>query len=169
MGRTHAGQAIPAGKGRLSLTPDDLQAMTAHCRAGWPHEACGILAGAGTRVRKVYCMANARPGPVSYEMDPEEQFRVMQDIRRAGLAMVGIFHSHPCGPAYPSSVDVEKAYWPGTLLPNYPEAVYVIVSLLDRAVPQVRGFRIAGGAVEEVFLSIEASDDDGHDPDRSGP
>jgi len=137
----------------LTISRTDLQLIIDHCNAGYPDEACGILAGRNGRVEKVYCMANARPGPVSYEMAPEEQFRVMKDIRQAGLEMVGLFHSHPGGRAYPSSVDVEKAYWPGTQLPNYPEAVYVIVSLMDRAAPVVKGYTIKEGSVQEVAVT----------------
>ncbi len=138
----------------MAITRTHLQLIIDHCNAGYPNEACGILAGRDGRVERVYCMKNARPGPVSYEMEPEEQFRVMKDIRQVGLEMIGMFHSHPGGRAYPSSVDVEKAYWPGTTLANYPEAVYVIVSLLDRANPDVRGYAISGGAILEVPLAV---------------
>jgi proteasome lid subunit RPN8/RPN11 len=138
----------------LVIARADLQVILDHCIAGLPDEACGILAGIGGRVHKVYCMANARPGPVSYEMDPEEQFRVLKDIRQAGRELTGMFHSHPGGRAFPSSVDVEQAYWPGTELPNYPEAVYVIVSLMDPAKPDVRGYRITEGTVREVALTV---------------
>ncbi len=132
----------------------DLQSIIDHCMMGLPSEACGMMAGKDGRVEKVYCMTNAKPGPDYYEMDPEEQFRVMKDMRQAGLVMVGMFHSHPTGQAYPSSVDVEKAYWPGTELPNYPDAVYVIVSLTDRANPVVKGYSIEEGTVREVPLSV---------------
>ena len=73
----------------------------------------------------------------------------------AGLAMVGVFHSHPTGRAYPSPVDVEKAYWPGTQLPNYPDTVQVIVSLLDPAAPVARGYSLQEGTISEVPLSVE--------------
>jgi len=138
----------------LTITRGDLQTIIDHCNVGYPDEACGILAGRNDRVKRVYSMVNARPGPVSYEMDPEEQFRVMKDIREAGLEMVGLFHSHPGGRAYPSSVDVEKAYWPGTQLPNYPEAVYVIISLIDRAAPVVKGYTINEGSVQETAVTV---------------
>jgi proteasome lid subunit RPN8/RPN11 len=138
----------------LIINTSDFQRIIDHCTAGLPDEACGILAGKGSRVEKIYCMKNAKSGPASYEMDAEEQFRVMKDIRESGSTMVGIFHSHPSGHAYPSSIDVEKAYWPGSQLPNYPDAVYVIVSLLNRARPVVRGFSIEEGKVSEVPLSI---------------
>ena len=139
----------------LIITKDDLQRVIRHCIEGYPDEACGILAGKGGRVEKVYPMKNARPSPVGYEMDPEEQFRVLKDIRQAGLDLVGIFHSHPGSPAYPSGVDVEKAYWPGTLFPNYPEAVYVIVSLVDREQPVVKSYSIVEGKVRETPLTVQ--------------
>jgi [CysO sulfur-carrier protein]-S-L-cysteine hydrolase len=145
----------------LTIYRSDLQKIIEHCAAACPHEACGILGGTEDKVEKVYLMKNARPGPTTYEMDPEEQFRVMKDIREAGLAMLGMFHSHPAGHAYPSSVDVERAYWPGTHLPNYPSAVYVIVSLLDRASPVARGFMIEEGTVSEIPLTVTI-EENGH-------
>lgn len=138
----------------LTFKKSDLQRIFEHCIAGFPNEACGILAGKDGSVEKVYTMKNAKPGPAYYEMDPEEQFQVMKEIRQAGLAMVGMFHSHPTGRAYPSSVDVEKAYWPGTELPNYPDAVYVIVSLMDRANPLAKGYSIEEGRISEVPLTV---------------
>ena len=138
----------------LIIAKDDLKKLIDHCNAGYPNEACGILAGKNGRVERVYCMTNARPGPATYEMDPEEQFRVMKDIREAGLQMLGVFHSHPGGQACPSGIDVERAYWPGTLFPNYPDAVYVIVSLIDRRHPVVKGYSIENGAVDEVGLKM---------------
>jgi proteasome lid subunit RPN8/RPN11 len=68
--------------------------------------------------------------------------------------MLAIFHSHPGAHAYPSSVDIEKAYWPGTKLPNYPSVAYIIVSLLDRASPVARGYLIEEGKVSEMPLTV---------------
>ncbi len=139
----------------LAISRSDLETIIDHCRTAYPNEACGLMAGREETVVAVYTMRNMRPGPVSYEMDPAEQFRVLKEIREKGLALVGIFHSHPGGPAYPSGTDVENAYWPGTLFPNYPEAVYVIVSLQELRRPVVRGFSILEGAVREVPLSFD--------------
>jgi proteasome lid subunit RPN8/RPN11 len=138
----------------MVIRKPDLDIIIAHCTAGLPNEACGMLAGKDGKVEKVYPMKNAKPGPDYYEMDPEEQFRVMRDIRESSLQMIGLFHSHPTGQAYPSSVDVQQAYWPGTQLPNYPDAVYVIVSLMDRSKPVARGFSIEEGTVSEVPVTV---------------
>jgi proteasome lid subunit RPN8/RPN11 len=137
----------------LIIKKADIQSIIGHCSAGLPNESCGMLGGRNGAVEKVYCMTNAKPGPDYYEMDPEEQFRVMKDIRDSGLELIGLFHSHPHGQAYPSSVDVAQAYWPGTELPNYPDAVYVIVSLLNRENPVIRGFSIEEGNVNEVRVT----------------
>ena len=138
----------------MKIKKSDLQVVIDHCIGGLPNEACGMLGGKGGEVEKVYPMRNAKPGPDYYEMDPEEQFRLMKDIRDSDLEMIGLFHSHPTGQAYPSSVDVGQAYWPGTELPNYPDAVYIIVSLMDRAKPVVKGFSIEEGKVREVSLAV---------------
>jgi proteasome lid subunit RPN8/RPN11 len=139
---------------QLNIKRSDLDIIIAHCRAGLPNESCGMLGGRDGSVGMVYPMRNAKPGPDYYEMEAEEQFQVMKDIRDRGLELVGLFHSHPTGHAYPSSVDVAQAYWPGTTLPNYPDAVYMIVSFMDRSRPVARGFCIEEGNVSEVTVSI---------------
>jgi [CysO sulfur-carrier protein]-S-L-cysteine hydrolase len=120
--------------------------MVAHCRESYPDEACGMLAGAGNRVALVFEMRNTEPSPVSYFMDPQEQFRAMKEMREKGLQMVGIFHSHPQSPAYPSSKDVNLAC--------YEDAVYVIVSLVERERPVVKAFSIVSENIEEVVLAV---------------
>lgn len=120
--------------------------MLAHCRESYPDEACGLLAGTGDRVSGLFEMTNTEPSPVSYFMDPKEQFSAMKEMREKGLQMVGIFHSHPQSPAYPSARDVSLAC--------YDEAVYIIVSLAERERPAVKAFRIVAGNIEEVDLVV---------------
>jgi proteasome lid subunit RPN8/RPN11 len=142
----------------LVIKHADMQSILEHCDREYPNEACGILGGHDGTVETVFPMTNTHPSPHYYEMDPEEQFQVMKDIRQAGLEMVGIYHSHTGGPAYPSSVDVERAYWPGTALPNYPEARYLIVTLLDRKKPAARVFTIAEMQITEAELLIASEE-----------
>ena len=138
----------------LTLTCHHLEEMIRHAAAQSPLEACGLLAGRGARVESVLPITNAAQSPAHFRMDPLEQLRAFERIESSGLDLVGIFHSHPGGRAYPSAIDVEKAYWPGTNLPNYPDVVYVIVSLMDRESPVVRGFSIVDGTVREVPVSV---------------
>ncbi|HXX80292.1 MAG TPA: M67 family metallopeptidase [Thermodesulfovibrionales bacterium] len=119
--------------------------MIAHCKKGYPYEACGILAGEGNMVSKIYTMTNIEKSPVSYLLDSKEQFNVMKDMRENNISMVAIFHSHPSSAAYPSRTDVNLAF--------YEDAVYAIVSLSEHT-PVVKGFSINGGKIDEVEVSI---------------
>ncbi len=118
--------------------------IISHCRSVYPNEACGILAGEGGTVRKIYEMTNAEPSPVSYFMDPKELFLAMKDMRKEGLRMVAIYHSHPGSPAYPSAKDVSLAF--------YPDSFYMIVGLSHKDKTEARAFEIVDGNVREVGI-----------------
>jgi len=130
----------------FTIQKADVRIIFDHCDREYPNEACGILAGRGTTVEKVYALTNENPSPTFYQIDGQEQFRVLREMREAGRDLVGIYHSHPAGRAYPSSTDVELAF--------YPEAVYVIVSLIERRDPCMKGYSIVDGNVTEVPLNI---------------
>jgi proteasome lid subunit RPN8/RPN11 len=137
------------------MTGADLETIVEHCRRELPNEACGILGGRGGRVEGVHPVKSSSTSPVRYVMDPDEQFRALDAISCAGRELVGIYHSHPDGPATPSSIDLEEALWPGTTLPNYPGAVQVIVSLRDRAAPVVKGYAPSAKTFVEVTIVID--------------
>ncbi len=130
----------------LTINGTDYGRILKQCQDEYPNEACGILAGHNGTVEKIYPMKNAEASPTFYVMEPQEQFRVMKEMRLAGLDLVGIYHSHTGSQAYPSSTDVSLAY--------YPEAVYLIVTLLDRNKPASRGFTIIDGTITEVPVTV---------------
>ena len=115
--------------------------LIAHAVAELPNEACGLLAGAGGRIEHVFRMVNADQSPMTYRLDPGEQFRVFDEIERRGWDLAAIYHSHTHTDAYPSPTDRRQAL--------YPEAVYVLVSLKDPEAPVLRAFRIVDEKVEE--------------------
>lgn len=121
--------------------------MISISREAFPYEACGILAGKGAEVSKIYKMTNIEKSPVSYFMDSKEQFKVMKDIRENGLSMLAIFHSHPSSPAYPSAKDISLAF--------YDDCIYVIASLIEKE-PTVKGFLIREGKVREVEIEVRS-------------
>lgn len=119
--------------------------MLAHCKAGYPNEACGILAGSNGEVSKIYKMTNIENSPVTYMLDSKEQFKAMKDMRENNLSMLAIFHSHPSSAAYPSAKDVSLAF--------YEDVVYIIVSLMNKE-PVVKGFSIKEGEIKEAEIII---------------
>ena len=124
--------------------------MARHVAAHLPEEACGLVGGLvhGPVARAVvfYPIENILHSAVAYEMDPLPQIRAMIDIEAAGLELVAIYHSHPSGPARPSSTDVEQAY--------YPDSAYLIISLADRQRPTVRGFMLSDGETREIDVGL---------------
>lgn len=120
--------------------------MIEQVKAEAPIEACGILAGSDNRVKKLYKMTNAERRNDHFMMEPKEQFKVVKDIRRSGLEMLAIYHSHPETPARPSAEDRRLA-----LTPNL---TYIIISLQNGDHPIVKGFLMENGNVTKVSVRI---------------
>jgi [CysO sulfur-carrier protein]-S-L-cysteine hydrolase len=134
----------------LRLPEDMAQEMIDHAQAEYPKEACGILGGADGTARKLYRLTNVDPDPVMrYNADPKELKHVTDDIYDQDWDVVSIYHSHTHSPAFPSATDVDRAF--------YPEASYVLVSLQDRQLPDLRAFRIIEGKISE--LKVERTKD----------
>ena len=124
----------------MIITKEALTEIIEHAR-GKSFEVCGLLAGTDLRIDKVYRMANTDEKPeTGYFMDPKEQLITMKKIRKQGLELLGVYHSHPGSPAYPSPRDVEQAF--------YSEVSYLIVSLLKKK-PEIRSFKIEAGKIRE--------------------
>ena len=134
--------------------PHDLRRQLMQlAREGDPDEVCGILAGHGFQVQRVFAVRNtadeveAEQGvfrdrdsgtatagrrPVHYYMDPRDQLRVYNELDALELDVVGYYHSHTHTEARPSPTDIRLAT---DLSP-----LYVLVSLTHE--PNVRAWRI---------------------------
>jgi proteasome lid subunit RPN8/RPN11 len=126
--------------------------MRAHVAACLPHEACGLLAGAGSEVREVFPIPNQLRSPVRYRMEPAEQVRAFALIESKQMELVAIYHSHPAAAgtagamlAQPSSTDIA-------------EAAYAVVQVLWSRVRgpwEANGYWIMDGTVAKVPLEIQ--------------
>ena len=130
----------------LILKKEFFAEMVKQAKLEFPNECCGILAGKEDRIEKIYAMTNAQKSPDNFFMDPKEQLKVSKEMRALGLEMLGIYHSHVASEAYPSSHDVELAF--------YPEASYVIISIKDKNNPGIRSFKIKEGKISEEELKL---------------
>jgi proteasome lid subunit RPN8/RPN11 len=129
----------------LHVTGAVKRAMIAHAVRVAPLECCGFLVGRDTDVLCAVEMDNIEGSPTRFRMDDVAHIELRRVLRRAtpALAILGIYHSHPQGEAYPSETDVAQAF--------YPDWVHVIVGLGGRQ-PVVRGFRIVDTEVRPVIL-----------------
>jgi len=121
--------------------------MLAEARRNPSCEVCGLLAGRDAAITAMFPARNVHPSPTtSYEIAPQELFRLFREIRAQGLDLLGIYHSHPSGENAPSPDDIERAY--------YPDVAYFIISPDPDAKCPVRAFRIRYGRAEELALNL---------------
>ncbi len=125
----------------ILIAPDLQDAIHAHLESAYPDEGAGFLLGhddeGGRRVAAVLPVDNAREGGARrtrYLVTPQDTLKAELEADARGLAIVGIFHSHPDVPNVPSEFDREWA------LPWY---TYTI-SRVDRGrAVSLRAFRLA--------------------------
>lgn len=125
----------------LSLQQQFIDEIIAHANEDAPNECCGIVAGKDGRSVKVFRAINAEASPYRYKVDDKDLFRIYRECSDNDWDFLAIYHSHTASEAYPSPTDVRLALWP--------EAYYVLISLMDADNPVVRAFRILDGEVSE--------------------
>ena len=119
--------------------------IAAHSWAVAPDECCGLLVGTGARIESAHAARNLRRSPPRYLIDPADHFAAIRSGRKAGLAVVGAYHSHPASAASPSPRDEREA--------TGSDFLYLIVSLVTA---KTRAFRLVDGRMEEVPLQVVA-------------
>jgi [CysO sulfur-carrier protein]-S-L-cysteine hydrolase len=128
----------------LNLSKEHLQIMIDHVDAHAPMEACGLLAGVDSTVRKIFLVQNQAHSAVRFVMDPVGQLNAFAWIESHAMNLLGIFHSHPSGPETVSPTDVAEAAY---------EVVQIILSRSDKSW-RARGFWIKDNDYKEVELQI---------------
>ena len=125
---------------RLQVPRSIVAEMLVHARAELPNECCGLLAGsvaegATARAEQCYPLVNAAASPRHYLSDPRSMLRADKDMRRRGLSLLAVYHSHPLSAPVPSPTDLAQN--------NYgAEVVNFIISLMA-AEPDIRGWWLA--------------------------
>jgi len=134
------------------LTPEELSAASAQALAQYPAECCGVVLtrgdGAADRLllpcRNIQDELHARD-PVhhprdsrtAYYIDPRDLLTIGRR-ESEGYRVATIYHSHIDVGAYFSETDRRNAMIDGE--PAYPDAVYVVMSVVDRKIAEVSAF-----------------------------
>ncbi len=124
---------------QLSIPRSVYEGMLWHARAEQPLECCGFLAGVVREdgvgdVRLRYPLLNAAASAVEYDAETRSLFSACKDIRRQGMEVLAIYHSHPRTEPIPSRKDLARNWWGRDVL-------HIIVSLTN-APPTVRVWRL---------------------------
>lgn len=168
----------------LRIPQPILDDLIAHARALAPHECCGFLAGKNSVVTHLYRITNVvalegaaeqasfdtakmehlgRLSPqeraeIAFVMDAQDMFRAVKDMRKQGLELQVVYHSHPHDPARPSATDIKIATeWEGNWTTfNLPLPSYLLVSLQDSARPDIRLYLIHANAVTPASFVVDS-------------
>jgi proteasome lid subunit RPN8/RPN11 len=151
----------------MILTPEELVRVHAQAVAEYPSECCGVL------------MARGGPSPdrllmpcrnIQDELHAKDRARHPRDSRTAyfidpkdllaigrregeGYRVAAIYHSHIDTGAYFSATDRQNALINGD--PAYPDAVYVVVSVVERKVVDAAAFVWDASARDFVPIELD--------------
>lgn len=111
---------------RLHLSAELLAQIHAHGEAAYPEEGAGFLLGSADGENRIGTLilpaSNTREDAARqnrYQITPQENLKAEQLAATRGLDVIGIFHSHPDHPSYPSDFDREWALpWYSYLITN---------------------------------------------------
>ncbi|MGQ0811570.1 MAG: Mov34/MPN/PAD-1 family protein [Nitrospiraceae bacterium] len=166
----------------LTIPQQILDEIVSHARELAPYECCGLLAGKEKTVTHLYRIRNVvalegagqlahfdqakmahlerlssqERAEIAFVMDSQDLAMAQKDMRKQGLELHVVYHSHPNDPARPSVTDIKIAsdyeqYW-GKI--NLAVPAYLLVSLQNAPTPDIRTYWIRQGIVTPAEICI---------------
>jgi proteasome lid subunit RPN8/RPN11 len=95
----------------ITINSDAWNVMVRHAEKTYPYECCGALLGTDGSVTVALPLENAFAGEQNarYEIRPQDLLTAETEASQVGLAVLGIYHSHPDCDAYFSKTDLENS------------------------------------------------------------
>jgi proteasome lid subunit RPN8/RPN11 len=142
----------------VDLTTAAAHALVAAARKAWPREAILVLAGqhldGQAQIEHCIDLPNDAPGTDAFAVDPVTFARVEAELRTNGRTWLGFAHSHPNGPAYPSSTDRTNLW---------PHCVQLVLGLRSTGECEIGAFWLADHAVQRLpLLRASATNAEAH-------
>ncbi|MCF7969593.1 MAG: M67 family metallopeptidase [Methylococcaceae bacterium] len=124
-----------------------VQNLLHHAQQTPDQEVCGLVSSLDNMPYRSYPIKNTSPKPSKFfTLDAQQQIQAMAKMRDNNEQLFAIYHSHPTAPAIPSNTDLTQA--------NYPEALYLIISLNIKGILEIRGYLIDKCQFIEVSLNL---------------
>jgi proteasome lid subunit RPN8/RPN11 len=151
----------------MLFTPEEFRQIEAQAAAEYPSECCGVLLiRPGARADRLLLPCRnmqdelhakdpvryPRDSRTAYYIDPKDLLAIGRREAQ-GYRVAAIYHSHIDAGAYFSATDRANALLNGE--PAYPEAVYVVASVVERRVVDAAAF--VWDPAKRDFVPIEFS------------
>jgi proteasome lid subunit RPN8/RPN11 len=152
------------------LSPEERQAIASHAAAEYPGECCGVVVARGEerrllRFRNVQDELHAadpgrypRTARTAYAVGRED-FERLERLHAEGFQLAVIYHSHVDAGAYFSETDRRMAMLgqdPRDHDPLYPDATYVVASVVNHQVEAMAAFRWDGAQRDFAAVPLES-------------
>ena len=135
---------------KLILPAPIRERIEEHAASAYPEECCGAIIGEVpadfgspedelliTHARGLGNAWENGPRTNRYQVDAREFLRVEKEFADSSEAILGIYHSHPDAPAWPSPFDLDRAW---------PAYAYLILSVRKGKVCGARVWRLSADA-----------------------
>jgi proteasome lid subunit RPN8/RPN11 len=139
----------------MLIAPDALRQVVEASEAAYPGECCGLLVGRQApngvfEVVRAHPSANLGRQTNRFEIDPRLWVDLARALGKGPTKVVGLYHSHPDGPAQPSAVDLQAAWGE--------ELVWVVVSVAKGEAIQVTAHILDHGGQQFRELPLRTTD-----------
>ena len=148
----------------MRIDERDLKTINEQAVAEYPAECCGLIIADAAGSHAVHRCENIqdqlhredpakfpRAARIAYYIDPQQLYDIVAPAEKSGGGVASVYHSHIDCEAYFSQEDKERAVvWDE---PIYPDAVYLVVSVVAGEVRSHKAF----GWDQEVrdFVEVE--------------
>jgi adenylyltransferase/sulfurtransferase len=159
----------------MSVTPEELAALRAQAAAEYPHESCGVILTRGAERQLIPCRnvqndlhakdphLHPRDARTAYYIDPADLLRIGR-LESQGFVVAVIYHSHIDAGAYFSETDKRNALMGGE--PTYPDATYLVTSVMSGRVEATAAFRWDAARRDFVPVSLPELSASGQESSR---
>jgi proteasome lid subunit RPN8/RPN11 len=143
----------------VTIRKANFDRIVAEAEREFPFECCGFIIGNDIvehtddveEVRPITNIQNlkhaedpiafARDARTAFLVEPREHLAVMNEIDRRRLNLSAVYHSHPDHDAYFSATDRAQACSFDPREPDYPDTVYIVISVRAGKFARAAAFR----------------------------
>jgi proteasome lid subunit RPN8/RPN11 len=138
--------------GKTEIRQATFDAIVAEAERAYPDECCGFIIGDDrleelrpiTNIQNRKHAEDARAFPrdarTAFLMDPGEQLAALVEMDERKLELRALYHSHPDHDAYFSATDRARACSFDPNEPDYPDTLYIVISVRNGKFAQAAAF-----------------------------